>query len=195
MQTEVAELAEPAAEGRGGSSTMPQKRNPVACAAILAAAHRVPALAATILGSMTQEHERGLGNWHAEWESLPELVRLAAGALHRTAQTIAGIEVDTARMRQNLEFTHGLIYAEAVAMALSSHLGKRAAHQLLERASQNAIAEKKHLREVLAADPEVTSRLSDSDLNQLFDPANYTGMSAQFIGRVLATYKKSGEKQ
>jgi 3-carboxy-cis,cis-muconate cycloisomerase len=194
MQTEVGELAEPAAEGRGGSSTMPQKRNPVACAAILAAAERVPALASTVLSAMTQEHERGLGNWHAEWETLPELVRLAAGALHRTAETMAGLEVDAARMRQNLELTHGLIYAEAVAMALGPHLGKRAAHQLLDKASQKAIAQKKHLRDILAADPVVSSRLGASELNQLFDPANYTGMSAQFIGRVLAAHKKSGEK-
>jgi 3-carboxy-cis,cis-muconate cycloisomerase len=194
MQTEIAELAEPAAQGRGGSSTMPQKRNPVACAAILAAGERVPALAATLLAALTQEHERGLGNWHAEWETLPELVRLTAGALHRAAETIAGLEVDAPRMRQNLEITHGLIFAEAVAMALSPHLGKRAAHQLLEKASHQAIAEKKHLRDILAADPEINSRLSAPELNQLFDPANYTGMSSQFIDRVLAAHKKSESK-
>ena len=194
MQTEVGELSEPAAAGRGGSSTMPQKRNPVACATILAAADRVPALASTILRSMTQEHERGLGNWHAEWETLPELVRLAAGALHRAAETLAGLEVDTVRMRQNLEITHGLIYAEAVSMALSPHLGKRPAHQILEKASQRAIAEKKHLCDILAADPTITSRISAAELDQLFDPANYTGMSSQFIDRVLATHKKSESK-
>jgi 3-carboxy-cis,cis-muconate cycloisomerase len=193
-QTEVGELAEPAGEGRGGSSTMPQKRNPVACASILAAAERVPAFAAAILGSMTQEHERGLGNWHAEWETLPELVRLAAGALHRTAETVAGLEVDAARMRQNLDLTHGLIYAEAVAMALGPHLGKHAAHQLLENAVHKAISKKKHLRDILAADSEVTARLSAAELNQLFDPANYSGMSAQFIERVLSAHKTSGGK-
>jgi 3-carboxy-cis,cis-muconate cycloisomerase len=194
MQTEVGELSEPVAAGRGGSSTMPQKRNPVACATILAAADRVPALASTILNAMTQEHERGLGNWHAEWETLPELVCLAAGALHRTAETIGALEVDAARMRQNLEITHGLIYAEAVSMALSPQLGKHSAHQILEKASQKAIAEKKHLHDILAADLEITSRLSPAELNQLFDPANYTGMSSQFIARVLATHKKSESK-
>jgi 3-carboxy-cis,cis-muconate cycloisomerase len=195
MQTEVGELSEPAGEGRGGSSTMPQKRNPVACAAILAAAERVPALACTILSVMPQEHERGLGNWHAEWEALPELVRLSAGALHRTTETIAGLEVDATRMRQNLEITHGLIYAEAVSMALSPHLGKRAAHQLLEKSSQKAVADRKHLRDILAADPEITSRLSPTELDHLFDPANYTGMSAQFIDRVLAMHKKSRDNR
>jgi 3-carboxy-cis,cis-muconate cycloisomerase len=186
MQTEVAEVFEPAGKNRGGSSTMPQKRNPVACAVILSAAARVPSLASTMLAAMSQEHERGLGGWQAEWETLPELVRLTAGALHRLVEIIAGLEVDTDRMQRNLEVTHGLIFAEAVSMTLAKHVGKRAAHQIVEAAVRQAVGEKKHLREVLAANPEASRHLSAAELKSLFEPANYAGMADQFISRAIA---------
>jgi 3-carboxy-cis,cis-muconate cycloisomerase len=189
MQTEIAELFEPAGEGRGGSSTMPHKRNPVACAVVLSAATRAPALAATMLSAMSQEHERGLGGWHAEWETLPELFRLSAGALHRMSETVAGLEVQPDRMLQNLEITHGLIYAEAVTMVLGKRIGKAAAHQLVEVASRKAVEKKMHLREILSADAEVSSRLSAAELDKLFDPRNYTGMANQFIDRAIAASK------
>jgi 3-carboxy-cis,cis-muconate cycloisomerase len=189
MQTEIAELFEPAGEGRGGSSTMPHKRNPVACAVVLSAATRAPALAATMLSAMSQEHERGLGGWHAEWETLPELFRLSAGALHRMSETIAGLEVQPDRMLQNLEMTHGLIYAEAVTMVLGKEIGKAAAHQLVEAASRKAVEKKMHLREILSSDAEVSSRLSAAELEKLFDPRNYTGMANQFIDRAIAASK------
>ena len=188
-QTEVSELFEPADEGRGGSSTMPHKRNPVACAVILAAGERVPALASIMLTTMSQEHERGLGSWHAEWETLPELVRTSAGALHRMLEMITGLEVDVDRMRLNIEMTCGLIFSEAVSMALAKSIGKAAAHEHIEAASRKALAEKKHLREVLAGDASVTAHLSKAQLEKLFDPAGYTGAAAQFIDRVLAESK------
>jgi len=189
MQTEIAEVFEPAGVGRGGSSTMPHKRNPVACAVVLSAAERVPALASIMLAAMSQEHERGLGGWHAEWETLPELFRLSAGALHRMVETIAHLEIDAHRMRQNLEITQGLIFAEAVAMVLGKQIGKAAAHQLIEAASRKAIGEKKHLREVLSANAEVTSQLSKGELEKLFDPINYTGVAGQLIERAIAASK------
>ena len=189
MQTEIAEVSEPAEEGRGGSSTMPHKRNPVACAVVLSAATRAPALAATTLTAMSQEHERGLGGWHAEWQTLPELFRLSAGALHRMLQTLVGLDVDAHRMLQNLEITHGLIYAEAVTMVLGKQIGKAAAHQLMESASRKAIEKKMHLRAVLSADVEVSSRLTAAELEKLFDPQNYTGMASQFVDRAIAANK------
>ena len=189
MQTEIAEVSEPAGEGSGGSSTMPHKRNPVACAVVLSAATRAPALAATILTAMSQEHERGLGGWHAEWETLPELFRLSAGALHRMVETFVGLDVDANRMLQNLEITHGLIYAEAVTMVLGRQIGKAAAHQLMESASRKAIEKKMHLREVLSADVEVSSRLTAAELEKLFDPQNYMGMASQFVDRAIAANK------
>jgi 3-carboxy-cis,cis-muconate cycloisomerase len=189
MQTEIGEVFEPVGQGRGGSSTMPHKRNPVACAVILSAADRVPALASIMLSAMSQEHERGLGGWHAEWETLPELVQVSAGALRAMLGTVAGLEIDAHRMRQNLEITQGLIFAEAITMSLGKHIGRPAAHQLIEIASRKAAAEKKHLREVLSADPQVTSHLSTADLEKLFEPLNYTGVAGQFIDRAIAASK------
>jgi 3-carboxy-cis,cis-muconate cycloisomerase len=194
-QTEIAEVFEPAAPGRGGSSTMPQKRNPVHCAAALAAAYRVPGLAGTMLGAMPQENERGLGGWHAEWETLPELVRLSAGALHHVVEAVQGLQIDVTRMRHNLEATHGLVFAEAVAMSLGKHVGKSEAHRLIEQASRKAASENQHLRDVLSADAEVTSHISTADLEKLFEPLNYRGVADEFIDRVITASKASGERR
>lgn len=185
MQTEVAEAFEPAKPGRGGSSTMPHKRNPVSAAAVLAAATRVPGLVATMLSAMVQEHERGLGGWHAEWETLPEICLLAAGALAHTVQAIEGLEIDAARMAHNLELTGGLIVAEAVAMALAQKMGKAHAHEVVERASRSSVEQKKPLRNVLDADPEVRMHLTAADLDRLLDPRHYTGQAQALIARVL----------
>ena len=189
MQTEIAEIFEPSAEGRGGSSTMPHKRNPVACAVILSAADRVPALACVMLTAMSQENERGLGGWHAEWETLPELIRLTAGALHRMLTTITGLEIDANRMKQNLEITQGLLFAEAVAMELAKSIGKATAHQIVEVASRKAIQEKRHLREVLSEDRELSVYLNSQKLENLFKPLGYTGVAGQFIDRAIAASK------
>jgi 3-carboxy-cis,cis-muconate cycloisomerase len=190
MQTEVGEAFEPAAPGRGGSSTMPHKRNPVGSALVLAAAVRVPALVAVMLAAMVQEHERGLGGWHAEWETLPEICTLAAGALANTIAIVEGLEVDPARMAANLEQSRGLILAEAVAMALGAKLGRTKAHQLLEAASARAVREGKHLREVLATEAPVTAHLSPADLERLLDPRGYIGQAEQLIARALAAHTK-----
>lgn len=186
MQTDVAEAFEPAGEGRGGSSTMPHKRNPVAAAAVLAAATRVPHLAGSLLSGMAQEHERGLGGWHAEWQVLPELVQLSAGALAQMVDVASGLEVNAEQMRTNLDATNGLIMAEAVAMALGAKLGRQEAHHLVEAASKRAVAERRHLREILAEDKAVSQHLTREGLDQLFDPRGYTGMATTLIDRVLA---------
>lgn len=192
MQTEVAEAFEPPGEGRGGSSTMPQKRNPVACSAVLAASARVPGLVATVLASMVQEHERGLGNWQAEWETLPEIFNLCAGALERINETIAGLEVDGERMAANLELTQGLIHAEAVSMALARRLGKPAAHDLVERACRVAVERKRPLFDVLLDDAELTDLISEAELLRLFDATQYLGTTRASIDRVLAHAAASG---
>src|SRR6266513_2341819 len=153
MQTDVAEAFERSGEGRGGSSTMPHKRNPVASATALAAATMAPGLAATIFAAQVQDHERSAGPWHAEWPTLPTLQLVTSGALAATVDIAEGLEVDAARMRVNLDATHGLIMAEAVAMALAEKIGKSEAHHLIEAASRKAVAGKKDLREVLANDP------------------------------------------
>jgi 3-carboxy-cis,cis-muconate cycloisomerase len=189
IQTEVGELAEPVAEGRGGSSTMPHKRNPVGCAATLAAAVRVPALVAMMLSGMVQEHERALGGWQAEWDTLPEIMRLSAGALRQMCDVAAGLNVDAARMRANLDATHGQIMAEAVTLALGAGIGRMAAHDLVERACRAASESGRHLRDVLRQEPEVSAHLSAADIDRLLNPAGYTGAAAAFIERVLETYR------
>jgi len=186
MQTEVGEAFEPAGEGRGGSSAMPQKRNPIGAAVALAAAARAPGLVATLLSAMVQEHERGLGGWHAEWETLPELCVLAAGALRQTVETIEGLELDPERMRANLEATHGRILAEAAAMALAVRVGKPQAHEILERASRRAAESGRELRDVLAEDPAGGKHLTPKELAAVFDPRHWLGQSAAFVDRVLA---------
>jgi 3-carboxy-cis,cis-muconate cycloisomerase len=189
MQTDVAEAAEPAVEGRGGSSTMPHKRNPVACAAILTAATRVPGLVATMLSGMVQEHERALGGWQAEWDTLPEIVQLTAGALQQMRQTIAGLTVDEKRMRTNLDMTHGLIMAEAVTLALGAKMGRLEAHKLVETACHRAIQSGQHLKQALALDPKIAAELSPEQLDCLLDPSNYLGQAMAFADRVLQTHK------
>ncbi len=184
-QTEIGEVLEPAVEGRGGSSTMPHKRNPVTSAVVLAAALRVPGLVSTMLTAMVQEEERGLGGWHAEWETLPEIVRLTAGALHHMVDMAPRLEVDAERMRQNLEVTHGLIYAEAVTMALAEKMGKAAAHQVVEAACGRAQKEKRHLRDVLGKDNDVRGNLPTGALDGLFDARKYLGEAEAFVDRVV----------
>jgi len=186
MQTEVAEVFEPAGEGKGGSSAMPHKRNPVGSVVAQAAALRVPGLVATMLSAMVQEHERGVGGWHAEWETLPQIVLLAAGALRHTVAMVGGMEVDTARMRRNLDATHGLIMAEAVSLALGEHIGRSEAHQLVEAACRRAITEGRHLRAVLGEGAEIRQHLPAEALDRLLDPTHYTGSANAFIDRALA---------
>lgn len=152
MQTDVGEAFEPAGDGRGGSSTMPHKRNPVAAAGALAAATMAPNLAATILAAQVQDHERSAGPWHAEWPTLPTLLLVTSGGLAAIVDIAEGLEIDAARMRANLDLTRGLIMAEAVTMALAEKIGKSDAHHLIEAASKQAVAEKKHLRDVLTGD-------------------------------------------
>jgi 3-carboxy-cis,cis-muconate cycloisomerase len=189
MQTEIDELREPAEEDRGGSSTMPHKRNPVACAAALAAAMRAPGLVATMLTAMIQEDERGLGGWHAEWETLPEIVCLTAGAMHQLATVVPRLEIDVKRMRENLERTRGLIFAEAITAALGEKISRRHARELVDAASERAITEKRHLRDVVNDDRKIAEHLPAQQLDKLFDPRNYTGIASEFIDAAIESYK------
>lgn len=190
MQTEVGEVFEPAGADRGGSTTMPHKRNPVGSVVAQAAAQRVPALVSTMLAAMVQEHERAAGGWHAEWETLPEICRLTAGALAHIREIVNGLEIDPARMRENLDATHGLIYAEAITMALAKHIGRAPAYQVIEKACRRAVDEKRPLREVVAQDPQVKPYLPATELDRLFDPSNYFGSAVQLVERVLAQRSK-----
>jgi len=190
MQTEVSEAFEPAGVGRGVSSAMPQKRNPVASSVALAAAARAPGLVAILLSAMTQEHERGLGGWQAEWETLPELAALVAGSLAAVAEAAEGLEIDAARMRANLAAQGGVALAEAASSALAQRIGRPQAHEIVARASRRALETQRTLLETLAADPAVTAHLSPADLAAALEPRAYLGMASTFVDRVLAARKE-----
>ncbi|WP_176476400.1 3-carboxy-cis,cis-muconate cycloisomerase [Pseudomonas indica] len=189
MQTDVGEAFEPSAPGKGGSSTMPHKRNPVGAAVLIGAATRAPGLVATLLAALPQEHERSLGLWHAEWETLPELCCLVSGALQHALVIVPDLEVDATRMRDNLELTRGLVLAEAASIALAQRIGRETAHQLVERCCRQAVAEQRHLRAVLGDSPEVTAQLSAAELDRLLDPAHYLGQARRWVERALAEHQ------
>ena len=168
---------------------MPHKRNPVTCASLLACAVRVPGLVSTMLSGMIQEQQRALGGWQAEWETLPEIIRLTGGALRRLSEMLPGLQVDEARMRRNLDATQGLIFAEAVTIALGDRLGKIPAHMLLEAACKRAVAENRHLKDVLREEPGLRGYLTPADLEGLFDVSKYLGNANEFVDGVLAQMK------
>ena len=184
-QTEVGEVAERPAQGRGGSSTMPQKRNPVAASIALAAAGRAPGLVATMLGAMVQEHERGLGGWQVEWDTLPDLVVIAAGGARATAEALEGLVVDTDRMRANADVSGGGLLAESVAMALAESIGKHEAHACIAAACRRAADEGRPLADVLGDDPAVTQHLDRAEIARRLSADNYLGATRSYIDRVL----------
>lgn len=187
-QTEVGEVAEPAGPGRGGSSTMPHKRNPVASTLTLAAARRLSGILPVIHGAMVQEHERaGTGGWHAEWEAVTDSLRLAAAALRHMRETLAGLEINAPRMRRNLDSTQGLLMAEAVMMSLAPVLGRGQAHTRVKEACRKAVDEGRTLKAVLEDEPELVDRVGRRQFDELFDPTRYLGSANAFIDRVLAT--------
>jgi 3-carboxy-cis,cis-muconate cycloisomerase len=186
-QTEVAEVAEPYVAGRGSSSTMPQKRNPIASEYILAAARTVHALVPVMLGAMAADHERATGPWQAELLALPQAFVLTHGALCHARAIADGMVIDAARMRHNLDLTHGLIVSEAVMMGLAPHLGRGEAHNVVKHACDTALAETIPLVDALMREPAVANRLDRAAIERLTDPANYLGSSDAFINRVLHT--------
>lgn len=188
MQTEAGEVFEPSAPGKGGSSTMPHKRNPVGAAVLIGAATRVPGLLSTLFSAMPQEHERSLGLWHAEWETLPEICCLVSGSLQQALLIAKGLEVDAERMARNLDLTQGLVLAEAVSIVLAQRVGRDTAHHLLEQCCKRAVAEQRHLRAVLGDEPQVTAELSVAELDHLLDPAHYLGQAKTWVERAVAEH-------
>ena len=186
-QTEVGEVSEPYIAGRGGSSTMPQKRNPIASEYVLAAQRGVQALVPLMLNAMPDDHERGTGPWQAELLAIPQAFVLTAGALMHARTIAEGMVVDPARMQKNLDITNGGIMAEAIMMGLAPTLGRETAHHAvkhaIDRVSETGVA----LEDALMMEAEVSSALSRDDVERLADPATYLGASRSFIDRILAT--------
>jgi 3-carboxy-cis,cis-muconate cycloisomerase len=187
MQTEVEEVFEPFAEGRGSSSTMPQKRNPIACNYIHACAAMVRQHVAALLDAMVEDHERSTGPWEIEWIAVPEVFLLASGALSQTRRLVGGLQVDPERMRKNLDLTGGLIVSEAVMMALGSAMGRQRAHDCVYAICRQAIATRRPFLDLLADDPEIAPHVTRAQLTTLVDPANYLGLSGEMVDRVLAS--------
>jgi 3-carboxy-cis,cis-muconate cycloisomerase len=168
MQTEIAEVFEPSGAGKGGSSTMPHKRNPVSSIAILANAQRVPSLVATMLNCMVQDHERATGTWHAEWETLSDIIRLTAGTVHQAQIMTNGLEINKINMLKNLDATNGLIFAENISLALASKIGKIQAHHLVEDLCKKSIEEKVHLLTLASTNEIICQHFLLSDIKDFF---------------------------
>ena len=186
MQSEVGEASEPGGEGRGGSSTMPNKRNPTACSLTLAAAHRVPGLVATFLSAMLQEHERGVGGWQSEWPVVASAIQSTGVAIASMAEVAEGLSVDAQKMRVNIENVNGAIFAERAMILLGAKLGRDVAHQVVEAAVRKSVKEGRHLAAVLAETAEVTTHLGRAELKELETPEQYLG-SAEAFRKALAS--------
>jgi 3-carboxy-cis,cis-muconate cycloisomerase len=185
MQTEVGEVYEPFAHGRGSSSTMPQKRNPISSCYIHACTSVVRQHVAALLDANVADHERSTGPWEIEWIVLPEAFCLTAGALAQSRFVLEGLEVDEKRMRANLDMTNGLVVSEAVMMGLGPHLGREYAHDLVYDICRVAIQENRPLLDLLVENPEISAHMNREELSKLCDPANYLGLSGEMVDRVL----------
>jgi 3-carboxy-cis,cis-muconate cycloisomerase len=186
MQTEVEEVYEPFHEGRGSSSTMPQKRNPISCVYITATTSLVRQFVVALLDAMVEDHERATGPWEIEWIAVPEIFSLAAGALAQTRFMVSGLVVDEKKMRANLDITRGLIVSEAVMMGLGPHIGRQYAHDLVYDICRQVAATGRTLLDLLAENTEVAKHLDRAALEKLCDPANYLGQAGEMVDRVLA---------
>ncbi len=183
-QPEIGEVTETGREG--GSSTLPQKRNPVKCLLVLSNTNRIPALVSTMMSCMGQDHERATGKWHAEWETISSVVRLCAGALHQLIMAVESLDIHKERMRKNLELTRGFVYAENLSLALARHIGKDEAHSLIEKLCGYAHARRLHLKEAAYEDPLIGRFLPAREIDRLFNPEQSFGKDGAFIDRVLS---------
>jgi 3-carboxy-cis,cis-muconate cycloisomerase len=193
MQTEVEEVFEPFHAGRGSSSTMPQKRNPIASLYIHSTASIVRQNVASLLDAMIEDHERSTGPWEIEWIVVPEIFLLTSGCLAQTRALVEGMTIDAARMRANLDLTKGLIVSEAVMMGLGPALGRQLAHDLVYDICREVVAGKGTFLDLLAEHPAIKPHADRAALAAMLDPANYTGLAGAMVDRVLAREPSVGE--
>jgi 3-carboxy-cis,cis-muconate cycloisomerase len=188
-QTEVGEASEGAAPGKGVSSAMPQKHNPIDATGAIASARLAIGEVPVILSAMAQEHERAAGEWQAEWMAVPNLFRFTAGAVERVRRALDGLQVDPTRMSANLALTGGLIMAESLTMALAPHVGRPEAQSIVKALCNRAVSSGIHLRQVALEDIQVPTLLSLEEIDRAFDPGEYLGSTNAFIDRALASYR------
>ena len=191
MQTEVEEVYEPFHEGRGSSSTMPQKRNPISSVYITAQTAIVKQLVAALLEAMIEDHERATGPWEIEWIVLPEIFMLTAGALAQTKFVVSGLQVNEKKMRENIDITKGLVMSEAVMMGLGPTLGRNKAHDMVYDVCRLVVKTGRPLIDLLVEDKEISKHATRAELEKMVDPANYLGVAGEMVDRVLASRKKS----
>lgn len=189
-QTEVSEVSEGTAPGKGGSSAMPQKHNPVDATAAIASARLAIGIVPVILSAMMQEHERAVGGWQAEWAAIPQLFCYTASTVERVSSALTDLQIDPAHMTANLNLTNGLIMSESLTMALAQHIGKPEAYRIVQTISKQVTPSGKSLRQVALEDEQICQILSSADLDRVLDPANYLGSTNTFINRALAAYKE-----
>lgn len=187
-QTEVGEVAESSDGGRGGSSTLPHKRNPVGAVRCTACARLARSAATALLGSMAQEHERATGAWHAEWRALTEALALTGGAAHSLREALDGLEVLPERMRRNLDLAGGLLMAESVTMAMAGRIGRGEAKNIVDAACRRAVDAGRPLRDELVADEAVSGLLGSDGIDHALDPLGYLGSADAFVDRALARF-------
>jgi len=190
MQTEVEEVYEPFHQGRGSSSTMPQKRNPISSVYITAQTAMVKQLAAALLEAMVEDHERATGPWEIEWIALPEIFMLSAGALAQTRFVVEGLQVNEKRMRDNIGITKGLLMSEAVMMGLGAAIGRNRAHDVVYDICREVVKTGRPLVDLLAEDKEISKHASREQLEKMVDPTNYLGVAGEMVDRVLKMRKK-----
>ncbi|WP_431908706.1 class-II fumarase/aspartase family protein [Amycolatopsis thermoflava] len=188
--SEFGEVAEPFVTGRGASSTMPQKRNPISSELIVAAAKLLRDRASSMLDAMMQDFERATGPWHLEWVTVPEAFQLAASALHQAEFMLTGLEVDIDRMRANTALTGGLIVAEAVMMAVAPVLGRQRAHEVVYEACRDAIEQGQDLATALRRHPGLVAELGHTRIDELCDPANYLGSAHAMTRDVVNSHSR-----
>ena len=191
MQTEVEEVYEPFHKGRGSSSTMPQKRNPISSVYITAQTAMVKQLVAALLEAQIEDHERSTGPWEIEWIALPEIFLLSAGALAQTRFLVSGLQVNKKKMRENIDITKGLVMSEAVMMGLGPKLGRQRAHDLVYDICLKVVKTGRPLVDLLAEDKEIRKHINRKGLEKLVDPANYLGVAGAMVDRALATHRKA----
>ncbi len=189
-QTEVGEVAEGAAPGKGGSSAMPQKRNPVDATGALASARLAIGLVPVLLSSMVQEHERAVGGWQAEWAAIPDLFRFTAHTVERVWSALSGLQISAVHMRANIDLTRGLIMAESLTMALAPHIGRPEAYRIVQAVCNAVIKSEGDLYQAALEDTQIRAVLSPEEIDRAFEPTEYLGSTDAFIERTLASYRE-----
>jgi 3-carboxy-cis,cis-muconate cycloisomerase len=189
-QTEVGEAAEAAAPGRGTSSALPQKHNPIAATFAAASSRLAIGIVPVILSAMAQEHERAAGGWQAEWSAIPDLFRYTAGAVWHVREAVGGLQIDAARMRANLDQAGGLLMAESLTMALAPQIGRLAAQRVVQAVCEQAIVSGSSLRQTALLDAEVQALLSPEAIDRALDPRNYLGSADTWMNRALEAYRQ-----